>query len=83
MRTYDQRMEMREIRRQLRNLMDREAEAHECKQCEVCKRRQERRSKARRIVKAIGKWAVNTCFRLGYPLALVYAVIEGHIPLLT
>ena len=83
MRTYDQRMEMREIRRQLRNLMDREAEAHECKQCEVCKKRQERRSKARRIVKAIGKWAVNTCFRLGYPLALVYAVIEGHIPLPT
>ena len=73
MRTYDQRMEMREIRRQLRNLMDREAEAHECKQCEVCKRRQERRSKT----------AVNTCFRLGYPLALVYAVIEGHIPLPT
>ena len=52
-------------------------------ECEVCKRRQERRSKTRSIAKAIGKWAVNTCFRLGYPLALVYAVIEGHIPLPT
>ena len=80
-RTYEQRTEMRELRRQLRELMDKEA--HECKPCEVCKAREERKSRTRGILKAVGKWAVNTCFRLGYPLALVYAVIEGHIPLLT
>ena len=83
MRTYEQRTEMRELRRNLRELMDREAEARKCKPCEVCKARAERKSRTRGIVKAVGKWAVNTCFRLGYPLALVYAVIEGHIPMLT
>jgi len=50
-------------------------------ECEVCKKRQERKSRRRGMTKTILKWVMGACFRLGYPLALIYAVIEGHIPL--
>ena len=80
-RTYDQLTDIRALRKQIRELTDRES--HECKPCEVCKARQERKSRTRGMVKTLGKWMVGVSFRLGYPLALVYAVVEGHIPMLT
>ena len=45
--------------------------------------RQERKNRTRGMVKTLGKWMVGVSFRLGYPLALVYAVVEGYIPMLT
>jgi len=80
-RTYEELTDMRELRRRLRELTDREA--HKCKPCETCKTRQERKDRTRGMIKTLGKWVVGVSFRLGYPLALVYAVVEGHIPMLT
>ena len=77
----NEREDLRELRRRLRKLTHKEA--HECKPCEVCKKREERKSRRRGMVKTMLKWVMGACFRLGYPLALVYAVIEGHIPMLT